>query len=131
MYVGVLSAPLDIEPAVIEALFLEQYEGKEKLVEANKHALHLGRDYAIANLHHPLGLRVQRADKVGDRIFVDGNSAAALGCIYGGATVCAWYPITPSRSLAEAFQKYCPKYRVHPVPREPHYANITAEDKPP
>ena len=129
MYVGALSALLDIDPAVIEALFLEQYKGKEKLVDANKHALHLGRDYAIANLPHPLGLRIHRADAVGDRIFVDGNTSAALGCVYGGATVCAWYPITPSSSLAESFQKFCQKYRVDPVTGENRYAIIQAEDE--
>ena len=129
MYVGALSALLEIDPAVIQTLFLEQFKGKEKLVDANKHALHLGRDYVIANLVHPLGLRVRRADAVGDRIFVDGNSAAALGCVYGGATVCAWYPITPSSSLAEAFQKYCQKYRTDPVSGEHRYAIIQAEDE--
>ncbi len=129
MYVGALSALLDIDPAVIEALFLEQFKGKEKLVDANTHALNLGRDYVIANLAHPLGLRVQRADAVGDRIFVDGNTSAALGCVYGGATVCAWYPITPSSSLAESFQKYCQKYRVDPDTGEHRYAIIQAEDE--
>jgi len=129
MYVGALSALLDIDPAVIETLLLEQYKGKEKLVEANQHALHLGRDYVIANLGHPLGLRVQRADAVGDRIFVDGNTSAALGCVYGGATVCAWYPITPSSSLAEAFQKYCQTYRIDPGTGAHRYAIIQAEDE--
>ena len=72
-------------------------------------ALHLGRDYALAHLRCPIGLRVERIDKVGDRIFIDGNSAAALGCVYGGATVAAWYPITPSSSLAEAFAALLPQ----------------------
>ncbi|GAA0725002.1 2-oxoacid:acceptor oxidoreductase subunit alpha [Dokdonella soli] len=134
MYVGALSLLLDIDIAVIEQLIGEQYKGKEKLLDANKQALHLGRDYVQSRLAHPLGLRVRRADAVGDRIFVDGNSAAALGCVYGGATVCAWYPITPSSSLAEAFQKYCMKYRVEPGtgPNE-HAANkfavVQAEDE--
>ena len=97
------SALLDMDAAVIEKLIGEQYKGKDKLIAPNVHALHLGRDWALANLKCPLPMRVQKADKVGDRIFIEGNSAAALGAVYGGATVCAWYPITPSSSLADAF----------------------------
>src|SRR5713101_7216619 len=88
---------------VIEQLIGEQFKSKEKLIGANVHALHLGRDWALMNLRCPIGLRLHRADSVGDRIFIEGNSAAALGAVYGGATVCAWYPITPSSSLADAF----------------------------
>ena len=129
MYVSALSLLLDIDNAVIEQLIGEQYKGKEKLLDANKQALHLGRDYVKDHVAHPLGLRVQKADKVGDRIFVDGNVAAALGCVYGGATVCAWYPITPSSSLAEGFQKYCMKYRVDPETGTNRFAIVQAEDE--
>ncbi|HVT32962.1 MAG TPA: 2-oxoacid:acceptor oxidoreductase subunit alpha [Rhodanobacteraceae bacterium] len=129
MYLGALSALLEIDAAVIEKLLGEQYKGKEKLLDANKEALHLGRDYVMQHLAHPLPIRVQKADAVGDRIFVDGNSAAALGCVYGGATVCAWYPITPSSSLAEAFQKYCQKLRVEPGTGRHRYAIVQAEDE--
>jgi 2-oxoglutarate ferredoxin oxidoreductase subunit alpha len=130
VYVGALSALLDIEPAVLEKLFSEQYKGKEKLYESNVKALHLGRDYALAQLDCAgLGLKVQRADNVGERIFMDGNSAAALGCVYGGATVCAWYPITPSSSLAESFQKYCSKFRVDTATGKNNFAIIQAEDE--
>jgi 2-oxoglutarate ferredoxin oxidoreductase subunit alpha len=128
MYVGALSVLLDIDSAVIEKLFAEQYKGKEKLLDSNVKALHLGRDYAKENLK-PIGLHVRRADTVGERIFVDGNTAAALGCVYGGATVCAWYPITPSSSLAEAFQKYCMKYRVDAETGENKFAIVQAEDE--
>ena len=128
MYVGALSALLDIDPAEIERLIGEQYKGKEKLLKPNVEALHLGRDWALQHLSCPIGLRVQRADKVGDRIFVEGNAAAALGCVYGGATVCAWYPITPSSSLAEAFQKYCQKYR-NDADGAKQYAILQAEDE--
>ena len=69
----------------------------------------MGRDYALANFACPLPIRVERSDAVGDRIFIDGNSAAALGSVYGGATVAAWYPITPSSSLAEAFAEVLPQ----------------------
>lgn len=129
MYVGALSALLDMDVAAIEQLVGEQYKGKEKLLKPNIEALHLGRDWALAHLPCPIGLRVQRADKVGDRIFAEGNAAAALGCVYGGATVCAWYPITPSSSLAEAFQKYCQKFRVDPESGENRFAIIQAEDE--
>lgn len=128
MYVGALSALLDMDVPVIEALIGEQYKGKEKLLKPNIEALHLGRDWVREHLSHPIGLRVQKADAVGDRIFVEGNAAAALGCVFGGATVCAWYPITPSSSLAEAFQKYCQKYRVDDEGRA-RYAIIQAEDE--
>ena len=128
MYVGALSALLDLDVPAIEQLIGEQYKGKEKLLKPNIEALHLGRDWVIAHLPHPIGLRVRKADAVGDRIFVEGNAAAALGCVYGGATVCAWYPITPSSSLAEAFAKYCQKYRVDADGRA-KFAIIQAEDE--
>ena len=129
IYVGALSVLLEIEAAVIETLFAEQYKGKEKLLDSNKRALHLGRDFAREHLNAPLPIRVRRADKVGQRIFVDGNSAAALGCVYGGATVAAWYPITPSSSVAEAFQGYCARYRVDAETGQHRYAIVQAEDE--
>jgi 2-oxoglutarate ferredoxin oxidoreductase subunit alpha len=129
MVLGALAALMQVDTAVIEKLFGEQYRGKERLLEGNLRALQAGRSFAQEHLNPPIGLRVRRADAVGRRIFVDGNSAAALGCIYGGGTVCAWYPITPSSSLAEAFQKYCQKYRVDPQTKQARYAVIQAEDE--
>lgn len=129
IYVGALSVLLDVEAAVFEKLFAEQYKGKELLLDSNVRALHLGRDYVKQHLSAPLGIRVRRADKVGEQIFTDGNSAAALGCVYGGATVAAWYPITPSSSVPEAFQKYCDKYRVDPATGQHRYAIVQAEDE--
>jgi 2-oxoglutarate ferredoxin oxidoreductase subunit alpha len=129
IYVGALSALLDIDTAVIEKLFSEQYQGKEKLLDSNKKALHMGRDYAQMYLPHMIGLKVERRDNVGERIFVDGNAAAALGCVYGGATVCAWYPITPSSSLAEAFSKWCGKFRVDAESGANNFAIVQAEDE--
>ena len=122
MYLGALSALLGINRAEIVKLFGEQYKDKEKLLDANAKALDLGREYIEQHIEHPIGLQVRRADSVGKRIFIDGNSAAALGMVYGGATVCAWYPITPSSSLAEAFQKYCQKYRTDPDTTAARYA---------
>jgi 2-oxoglutarate ferredoxin oxidoreductase subunit alpha len=91
-------------------------------------ALHMGADYAVANLP-PVGLKVKRSDKVGKRVFLEGNSAAALGAVYGGATVCAWYPITPSSSLAEAFAKHCRKFRTDPDSGKARYGIVQAEDE--
>lgn len=128
IYVGALAALLDIEIAVIEQLLAEQFAGKERLIAANVAALHMGRDYVAQNLS-PLRLRVRRADRVGERIFVEGNSAAALGAVYGGASVCAWYPITPSTSLAEAFTDYCHQLRIDPETGKARYAIVQAEDE--
>ncbi len=129
IYVGALSALLDVEAEVFEKLFAEQYKGKERLLASNVQALHLGRDYVKAHMAYPLGIRVQRADAVGNQIFTDGNSAAGLGLVYGGATVAAWYPITPSTSVPEAFQKYCEKFRVDPETGQHRYAIVQAEDE--
>ncbi len=129
IYVGALSALLDMDAGAIAELIGEQYKGKEKLLKPNLNALQLGRQYAMEHLKHPIGLRLKKADNVGDKIFVDGNSAAALGCVYGGATVCAWYPITPSSSLAEAFEKYCSKLRVDKDTGKHKYAIVQGEDE--
>jgi 2-oxoglutarate ferredoxin oxidoreductase subunit alpha len=129
VYVGALSALLDMDLAEIEKLIGEQFKSKEKLIGANIDALHLGRDWALSNLQCPIGLKLKRANGVGDRIFIEGNSAAALGAVYGGATVCAWYPITPSSSLADAFTSYCRRLRVDPVTKKSKVAIIQAEDE--
>ncbi len=129
IYIGALTALLDIEVAVVEKLIGEQYKGKDKLIEPNIKALHIGRDYAILNLQCPLGIRLKRTNAVGDRIFIEGNSAAALGAVYGGATVCAWYPITPSSSLADAFTRHCAKLRIDSATKQAKYAIIQAEDE--
>jgi len=129
IYVGALSVLLDLDADVFERLFAEQYKGKERLLDSNVRALHLGRDFAREHLDCPLGIRVRRSDRVGDQILTDGNSAVALGCLFGGATVAAWYPITPSSSVPEAFQKYCDKFRVDPVTGQHLYAIVQAEDE--
>ncbi len=128
IYVGALSALLDIEAAEVEKLIAEQYRGKEKLLDSNVRALHMGRDYARERLGK-VNLKVRRSDKVGKRIFLEGNAAAALGCVYGGATVAAWYPITPSSSLAEAFARHCRKFRTDPDSGRARYAIVQAEDE--
>src|SRR5215470_17750899 len=128
IYVGALSALIDLDPREVEKLIGEQYKGKERLLEPNIKALHMGRDYAASYLPS-IGLKIRRAGAVGNKIFLEGNSAAALGCVYGGATVAAWYPITPSSSLAEAFSRHCRRYRHDADTGKARYAIIQAEDE--
>ena len=128
---GALAALLDIDVGVVEKLIGEQFKGKDKLIAPN-HAGAASRPRLRARRTSSArcGLRLERADAVGDRIFIDGNIAAALGCVYGGATVCAWYPITPSTSLAEAFDTHCQQYRASiPRPARTSFAIIQAEDE--
>ena len=129
VYVGALAALLDIDLAVVEKLATERFKGKEKLIEANQRALRLGHDEARSRFECPLGIRIRRSTAVGDRILVEGNYAAGLGAVYGGATVCAWYPITPSTSLAEAFERNCARYRVDKATGKKNYAIVQAEDE--
>ncbi len=129
VYVGALAALLDIELSAIEALIGERFKGKDKLIAANLRALKIGHDDAKSRFQCPLGVRVRRSEAVGDRILAEGNFAAGLGAVYGGATVCAWYPITPSTSLAEAFESNCARYRVDPTTKKKNYAIVQAEDE--
>src|SRR4051794_14204573 len=129
VYVGVLAAMLGVEPEVIATLLGEQYKGKAKLIQPNLDAFMMGLHHGDDYFDDALGLKIQRRDAVGKRIFVEGNAATALGCVYGGATVCAWYPITPSSSVAEAFQKYCGKLRVDKATGKNKFAIVQAEDE--
>jgi 2-oxoglutarate ferredoxin oxidoreductase subunit alpha len=129
MYVGALAALVDMDFAEVEKLIGEQYRGKEKLIGANINALKIGYEYAKANFACPIGLRLERADMIGDRIFIDGNSASGLGAVYGGATVGAWYPITPSTSVIETFSSFCRKYRTDPETGAGRYAVVQCEDE--
>jgi len=129
VYVGALARLLGIEMAELERLVGEQFKGKEKLIGPNVEALHLGFEAAGRELAGACGLQVRRADAVGDRIFLEGNAAAALGCVYGGATVCAWYPITPSTGLAEAFMRWCERFRIEPETGKKRFAIVQAEDE--
>jgi len=126
-YVGVLANLLGLESDTVQQLLTEEFKGKDKLIAPNFKAFEIGRKFAEQNLA-PIGLRVKRADKVGDRIFVEGNEAAGLGAVYGGATFCAWYPITPSTSLAEGFEKHASKLRVDADGKK-RYAIVQAEDE--
>lgn len=129
IYVGALAALLDIEFGVLTDLVGEQFKGKEKLVAPNIHALELGYQYAREHYKCPLGIRVERRNAVGDRILMEGNAALALGAIYGGATVAGWYPITPSTSVVEEFEKYCGRLRIDPGSGQKKFAIAQAEDE--
>jgi len=129
IYVGALAALFDIEFAVLEGLLGEQFKGKEKLIPANIKALQLGVEYVKANFKYPLEIRVERRDLIGDSIMMDGNSACGLGAVYAGATVAAWYPITPSTSVVEAFSSYSDEFRVDKITGKKSVAIVQAEDE--
>jgi 2-oxoglutarate ferredoxin oxidoreductase subunit alpha len=112
VYVGALTALLEMDLDVLKSAVADQLRGKEKLVAANMEAVALGRDYALANFDCPLPIRLRHAEGAKGKILVSGNDAAGLGALYAGATVCAWYPITPSTSLAEAYERYAKRLRV-------------------
>jgi 2-oxoglutarate ferredoxin oxidoreductase subunit alpha len=128
-YAGVLAALLDVDLKVIDGLLSESYGKKPKLLDSNAKALRLGYDYVKANLNSPLPLHVAHMDKTKGHIMIDGNTAAGLGCVYAGATVGAWYPITPSTSLMDAFKGFCERFRVDPATGERNFAILQAEDE--
>ncbi len=129
IYLGALAALLGIEFNVIKTLISEQFKTKEKLISANIYALELGHQYAINHFSCPLDYQIQRRDLINNRIMVNGNTACALGAIYGGATVVGWYPITPSTSVVDAFANYCQRLRVDPASGKKNYAIVQAEDE--
>lgn len=129
IYVGALSALLNIEMEVLETLLAEQFQGKEKLIAPNIKALELGIQYIKDHYEYPLDIRLERRDLVKDSIMIDGNSACGLGAIFAGATVASWYPITPSTSVVEAFADYAKKYRVDKETGKNKYAIVQAEDE--
>ncbi len=129
IYLGAVAQLLSMDLPTIESLITDQFKGKDKLIKLNFTAMKLGFDYAAANLAGKCKLKVEHSDKVGDRIFIQGNDAAGLGAVYGGATVCAWYPITPSTSVAEAFTAHCKTFRVDPVTKKNNFAIVQAEDE--
>jgi 2-oxoglutarate/2-oxoacid ferredoxin oxidoreductase subunit alpha len=129
IYVGALAALLDMDFKVLTGLVEDQFKGKKNLVLPNIHALELGYNYVRSNLECPIGIRVKKSDKVGDKILLDGNTALGLGALYGGATVAAWYPITPSTSVVDAFEKYAKRVRIDPGTGRRNYAIVQAEDE--
>jgi 2-oxoglutarate ferredoxin oxidoreductase subunit alpha len=128
-YVGALSALLGIDRDILKTLLEETFASKPKVVASNLDAINLGYEYAIENFTCPLPVRAEVMGDNSKHIIIDGNSAAALGCVYAGATVGAWYPITPSTSLMDGFQRYCRMFRTDPESGENHYCIIQAEDE--
>src|SRR6185369_15801302 len=128
-YAGVLAALLDLDLEQIRALLAETYAKKPQLVDSNMKAIQLGYDYAKQNFQCPLPLRVEKMSKTGGHIMIDGNTAAALGCVFAGATVAAWYPITPSTSVMDAYKAFCDRMRVDPETGRKNFAFIQAEDE--
>ncbi len=129
VYIGALIELLNIELEVVHGIIRKQFKKHEKLIEPNFNALELGRNYVREHYTYPLPLQVQRRNLVGDSIMIDGNTATAIGMVYGGATVAAWYPITPSTSVAKAFETYCKRYRKEPETGQNRYAIVQAEDE--
>jgi len=129
VYLGTLAALVDLELSVIEGLFGDQFKGKERLIEPNMKALRLGYDYIMQHYSYPLPFKVERRQLTRGKMMIDGNSAAALGAIYGGATVATWYPITPSTSLVSSFEKYAKKLRIDPETGKNNFAIVQAEDE--
>jgi 2-oxoglutarate ferredoxin oxidoreductase subunit alpha len=129
MYAGVLAALLDMDMEVMKALLGESYGAKQSLLDSNVKALEIGYNYAKEHFPERLPLRMERMDKTVGHIMVDGNTTAGLGCLYAGATVGAWYPITPSTSLMDSFKSFCQKWRVDPETKQNNYAIIQAEDE--
>ncbi|HJS47185.1 MAG TPA: 2-oxoacid:acceptor oxidoreductase subunit alpha [Gemmatimonadales bacterium] len=127
-YVGALTALLDLDPEAVHGAISDQLKGKSALVEPNLEALGLGQDYARAHFDCPLPIRARSADATAGQVMLSGNDAAGLGAVYAGATVCAWYPITPSTSLAEAFERYARRLRKDPDGRM-NYGIVQAEDE--
>ena len=128
-YVGALSALMEIEYEVLETIISEQFANKPALIEPNIKALNLGRDYVLDNLDYPIAIKLSRRNLLENKILISGNEAAGLGAVYGGATFCSWYPITPSTSLAEGYEKYAKKYRVDERSGKNLYASVQAEDE--
>jgi 2-oxoglutarate ferredoxin oxidoreductase subunit alpha len=128
-YSGSLVAVLDIDMPTVEDLLTERFAGKKALRESNRQALHLGYEYAKEHFECPLTFHLERMEANNDKILIDGNTATALGCVYAGATVAAWYPITPATSVMDAFRLFCEKYRRDPETGRNNYLILQAEDE--
>jgi 2-oxoglutarate ferredoxin oxidoreductase subunit alpha len=128
-YAGSMVALLAIDLAIAAELLAETFAGKEKLRASNRRALQLGYDFAMEHFDCPLPFHLERMDATSDQILIDGNTATALGCLYAGATVAAWYPITPATSVMDNFKAFCEKYRRDPETGERNFIIIQAEDE--
>jgi len=128
-YVGALAALLEIDLGVITKLIESTFASKQHMVAANLDAIRLGYDYTKEHFSCPLPLTIEPMDKTKDHIIIDGNTAAGLGCVYAGATVGAWYPITPSTSLMDAYKSFCKQYRMDSETGGKKFCIVQAEDE--
>ena len=128
-YVGALAALLDIDLDVITELLEQTFAAKKHLVESNLEAIRLGYDYTKEHFKCPLPAKVEKLDKTKDHIMIDGNTAAGLCCVYAGATVGAWYPITPSTSLMDAYKTFCKQFRMDEESGGKKFCTVQAEDE--
>jgi 2-oxoglutarate ferredoxin oxidoreductase subunit alpha len=128
-YAGVLVALLDLDIDMIRALLEETFRKNPKLVESNLQAIMLGYDYAKQNFSCPLPVRAEAMGDNSGKILIDGNSALGLGFVYAGATVGAWYPITPSTSVMDSFKAYCERFRTDPGTGAKNFCIVQAEDE--
>src|SRR6185295_2711263 len=128
-YLGALVALLDIDMAIIEQMLDEKFAKKKALHDSNHKAIRAGYDFAVEHLDCPLPIRLEKMHATDDRILIDGNTATALGCLYAGATVAAWYPITPATSVMDAFKEFCARYRKDKETGKNNYAILQAEDE--
>ena len=128
-YAGALAALLKFDTGILRELLKEKYSKKQALMDSNQKAIDVGYDYVTKHFQCPLPIHLEPMDKTKDAILIDGNTAAALGCLYAGATVGAWYPITPATSVMEAFKGFCQKYRVDPETKKNKFAILQAEDE--
>ena len=129
VYAGALAALFQMDLDVIEGMLTETFSKKQALLDSNFKAIRLGYDYARSHWDCPLPIRLQAMDATDGHIIIDGNTAAGLGCVYAGATVAAWYPITPSTSLMDGFARFCKKFRTDPETGVRRYAIVQAEDE--
>jgi len=129
IYVGVVADLIGVDPAEVEAALRKQLRGKQKAIDLNLSAMRLGLEYSAANFPEKIPYRVERMNATAGKLIIEGNAAAALGCLFGGATVCCWYPITPSSSLCEAFIDFCDGHRVDRATGKRSVAIIQAEDE--
>ncbi len=128
-YAGTLAALLDIDMGIVGTMLKEKFSRKPALMESNRRAIQLGYDYAKEHFECPLPIRLRKMDATQDSILIDGNTATALGCVYAGATVAAWYPITPSTSVMDGFKSFCEKFRTDKATGERRYCIVQAEDE--
>lgn len=128
-YVGALAALLEIDLNTLKQLLEETFSNKQALIDSNLTAIQIGYNYAREQFNCPLSMRLSRLDKTVGYIMIDGNTAAALGCVYAGATVGSWYPITPSTSLFDAFTDFCKRFRTDTESGTQNYCIIQAEDE--